>query len=178
MSAATARVQRFDERADAALERVRGRSRAVDGLFHRASDLGDFSLIWQIVNLVRGLVLQHYGEMLLFAGLLAAESLVVNQGVKRLFRRSRPTETGDPRYQVRRPRTSSFPSGHASSALYAASILTAWDGWVWSPLLFAVAIVVALSRAYVRIHHASDVIGGAVLGAVLAQAALAVVRAV
>lgn len=178
MSAATARVQRFDERADAALERVRGRSRAVDGLFHRASDLGDFSLIWQIVNLVRGLVLQHCGEMLLFAGLLAAESLVVNQGVKRLFRRSRPTETGDPRYQVRRPRTSSFPSGHASSALYAASILTAWDGWVWSPLLFAVAIVVALSRAYVRIHHASDVIGGAVLGAVLAQAALAVVRAV
>lgn len=177
MSAAAERVRRFDERADAALERIRARNRVVDGLFHRASDLGDFSLIWQIINVVRGLVLRHYGEMLLFAGLLAAESLVVNQGVKRLFRRRRPTETGDPRYQVRRPRTSSFPSGHASSAVYAASILTAWDGWAWSPLLFAVAAVVAVSRAYVRIHHASDVIGGAVLGGVLAQAALAVLRA-
>jgi membrane-associated phospholipid phosphatase len=45
-------------------------------------------------------------------------------------------------------------------------------------LLFTVAIVVAVSRAYVRIHHASDVLGGAVLGAALAQAALAIVRAV
>lgn len=177
MSTAGGRVQHFDEQADGVLERLRGRSRVVDGLFHRASDFGDFSLVWQVINVLRGLILGHYGEMLLFAGLLGAESLVVNQGVKRLFRRSRPTETGDPRYQVRRPRTSSFPSGHASSAVYAASILTAWDGWVWSPALFATAAVVAVSRAYVRIHHASDVIGGAVLGAVLAQVALAIVRA-
>jgi undecaprenyl-diphosphatase len=173
-----ATVHRFDERADAALERVRGRNRVVDRVFLTASEFGDFSLIWQIVNVVRGLVTHHYAEMFLFAGLLGAESLVVNQGIKRLFRRVRPTETGDPRYQVRKPRTSSFPSGHASSAFYAASILTAWSGWPTLPAWFALALVVAISRAYVRIHHASDVVGGAIVGAALAQIALAVLRVV
>ncbi len=169
-------VHGFDERVDAALERVRGRSKILDRVFLTASEFGDFSVIWQIVNVVRGLVTGHYAEMFLFAGLLGAESLVVNQGIKRLFRRVRPTETGDLRYQVRRPRTSSFPSGHASSAFYAASILTAWSGWVTLPAWFALAVVVGLSRAYVRIHHASDVVGGAIVGAVLAQLALAVLR--
>lgn len=172
------RVDRFDERADEVLEKVRGRNRLVDRVFLTASEVGDFSMIWQAVNLVRGLVTHHYAEMLLFAALLGAESLVVNQGIKRLFRRVRPTETGDPRYQVRKPRTSSFPSGHASSAFYAASILTAWTSWAWAPAWFALALIVGLSRAFVRIHHASDVIGGAVVGAVLAQIALAILRAV
>jgi membrane-associated phospholipid phosphatase len=35
------------------------------------------------------------------------------------------------------------------------------------PVYFAVAAVVATSRAYVRIHHASDVLGGALLGVAL-----------
>ncbi len=177
MSLAAA-VHRFDERADAAFERVRGRSRIVDRVFLTASELGDFSLIWQIVNVVRGIVTGHWAETLLFAGLLGAESLIVNQGIKRLFRRVRPTETGDERYQVRRPRTSSFPSGHASSAFYAASILTAWSGWPTLPAWFALAVVVAVSRAFVRIHHASDVVGGAIVGLALAQVALAVLRLV
>ena len=51
-----AHVHHFDERADAALERVRGRSRVVDRVFLTASELGDFSLIWQLVNLARGLI--------------------------------------------------------------------------------------------------------------------------
>lgn len=172
------RVDRFDDRADAVLENVRGRNRVVDRVFLTASEVGDFSMIWQVVNVVRGVVTHHYAQMLLFAALLGAESLVVNQGIKRLFRRVRPTETGDPRYQVRTPRTSSFPSGHASSAFYAASILTAWSGWVSAPAWFALALVVAVSRAFVRIHHASDVVGGAVVGAVLAQIALAILRVV
>ncbi len=172
------RVDRFDDRADAVLEKMRGRNRVADRIFLTASEVGDFSMIWQAINLVRGLVTRHYGEMLLFAALLGAESLVVNQGIKRLFRRVRPTETGDPRYQVRKPRTSSFPSGHASSAFYAATILTAWSGWASAPAWFALAVVVGVSRAFVRIHHASDVIGGAVVGALLAQIALAILRAV
>ena len=44
-----------------------------------------------------------------YPALLGVESLVVNQGVKRLFRRERPTTTGDDRLPVRTPTTSSFP---------------------------------------------------------------------
>jgi membrane-associated phospholipid phosphatase len=99
--------------------------------------------------------------------LLGAESLLVNQGLKRLFRRTRPTKSGDPRFHVRRPLTSSFPSGHASAAFFSAAILTTATGRSLAPLWYSIAATVAVSRAYVRIHHPSDVVGGAAVGALL-----------
>ena len=52
---ATVLVQRFDQRADAALERIRSRHHLLDRVFTGASHLGDFSLIWHIVGVTRGL---------------------------------------------------------------------------------------------------------------------------
>ncbi len=171
-------IESFDAWADEQLERLRGR-KVPDFAFTTASELGDFSLIWHFVGAVRGLTSDHHAnQAFIFSALIGAESLIVNQGIKRLFRRTRPTETGDPRYPVRKPSTSSFPSGHASSAFFAASILTAWGGAVTAPAWFALAGVVGTSRAYVRIHHPSDVVGGAVVGLVLGQAALAALRAI
>ena len=46
----------------------------------------------------------------------------------------------------------------------------AWDGSRWAPLWISLAAIVGVSRAYVKIHHPSDVVGGAVTG--LARAAL------
>ena len=112
----------------------------------------------------------------MLSAVLGAESLVVNQGVKRLFRRTRPTQAGDARFTVRQPSTSSFPSGHASSAFVAATLLTAWGGRRTAPMWFGVAAIVAVSRAYVRIHHVSDIIGGAVLGLGLGAIVLRMVR--
>jgi undecaprenyl-diphosphatase len=37
------------------------------------------------------------------------------------------------------------------------------------PLYYAIAVVVAASRVHVRIHHASDVIGGAAIGILLGE---------
>src|SRR5690606_33594024 len=105
------------------------------------------------------------------AALIGVESLLVNQGIKRLFRRVRPTEAGDERYAVRRPSTSSFPSGHASAAGFAATVLTSWDGRRSAPLWWSMAAIVATSRAYVRIHHPSDVIAGVAVGRALGLAA-------
>ncbi|MEN9823610.1 MAG: hypothetical protein RLZ04_2036 [Actinomycetota bacterium] len=160
-------LDRFDASADHALERLRGRR--TDRLFLAASELGDFSLVWHIVGVARGLTSeQHATQAFLFSALIGLESLVVNQGIKRLFRRQRPTEAGDPRYPVRRPSTSSFPSGHASAAFFAATVLTMFDSAAWAPLWFALALVVGTSRAFVRIHHVSDVVAGAVVGVLLA----------
>ena len=160
-------LDRFDTAADRALERLRGRR--TDRVFVAASELGDFSLVWHIVGVARGLTSeQHATQAFLFSALIGLESLVLNQGIKRLFRRPRPTEAGDPRYPVRRPSTSSFPSGHASAAFFAATVLTMLDGAAWAPLWFALALVVGTSRAFVRIHHASDVVAGAIVGVGLA----------
>jgi undecaprenyl-diphosphatase len=87
--------------------------------------------------------------------------------LKRLFNRPRPTVAGDPRLPVRRPLTSSFPSGHASAAFFAAALLTNATNRALAPVWYSVGITVAISRAYVRIHYASDVVGGAVVGVLL-----------
>jgi membrane-associated phospholipid phosphatase len=160
------RVDTFDRRVDELLERLRGHP-AADGLFLAASHLGDYSLIWHIIGITRGIIRRKPDEVVVLAALLGIESLIVNQGVKRLFRRDRPTWTGDDRLPVRQPKTSSFPSGHATSATFAAMILTSWDGRRLGSVWFAIAAIVGTSRAYVRIHHASDVVGGAVVGVVL-----------
>jgi membrane-associated phospholipid phosphatase len=162
----------FDARVDVSLERIRRWPAAVR-IFHVASTVGDFSLIWVAIGLAYGIgVRRDRNEVLVFIALIGAESLVVNQGIKRFFNRRRPTTSGDPRTPVRTPRTSSFPSGHASSAAFAATLLTVWASPIWAPLWFLVALVVACSRAVVRIHFASDVIAGLIVGLGLAQIAL------
>jgi membrane-associated phospholipid phosphatase len=102
----------------------------------------------------------------------------VNQGIKRLFRRERPTTSGDDRFEVRTPSTSSFPSGHASSATFAAIILTSFTGFPLAILWCIIALVVAISRVVVRIHHLSDIVGGIATGAVLGAIALPIITTV
>lgn len=169
-------VARFDRWADLQLERLRGH-RVADVVFTTATKLGDFSLIWHLVNVTRGLTsTRRADEVPVLAVALGVESLVVNQGLKRLFGRPRPTLEGDPRFPVRRPMTSSFPSGHASAAAFSAVLLSAWDGRRAAPLWWGLASVVGLSRAYVRIHHASDVVAGMAVGTVLGVAAKRALR--
>ena len=160
-------VDAFDSAADELLERLR-RHPLADRLFLAATHVGDFSLIWHAVSISRGLIRHRPDQIIALAAGLGIESLAVNQGVKRLFRRARPTASGDDRLKVRTPSTSAFPSGHASSAAFAAATLIAWDGRRWAPLWLGLAAIVGTSRAYVRIHHPSDVVGGAVIGVALA----------
>jgi undecaprenyl-diphosphatase len=168
------RIGAFDARADAMLEPLR-RLRPVALVARLASHAGDFSVVWHVIGLAYGLgIRREPDEVVVFALLIGAESLVLNQGIKRVFRRRRPTVAGDPRTPVRIPRTSSFPSGHASSAAFAATLLIVWTDAAWAPLWIVIAVVVALSRAVVRIHFASDVLAGALVGLVLAQIALVI----
>jgi undecaprenyl-diphosphatase len=96
---------------------------------------------------------------------IAGESIITNGIVKSFFRRVRP-ELGQPEgplpFGMRRPVTSSFPSGHATSAFMAAVLLS--EGTHLGPAYFGLAALVSASRVYVRLHHASDVVAGAALG--------------
>jgi undecaprenyl-diphosphatase len=162
-------VRRFDETIESRLDSYRGHP-ALDRVMYAASELGDFSLVWHLLSTARGLAPDRdLHDVVRVAAILGAESLLVNQGVKRLFNRNRPVRDEDSPMRVRRPKTSSFPSGHASAAAVAAVVLSD-DDPLW-PLYVAVAAVVASSRIYVRVHHPSDVVAGAALGGVLALAA-------
>ena len=88
-------VDSFDVWADELLERLRG-NRVADRVFNTASTFGDFSAIWHITGISRLLGGgDRRRQAVVLAALLGAESLIVNQGIKRVFRRTRPTEQGD-----------------------------------------------------------------------------------
>lgn len=167
-------IDRFDDLVDQAWGRaLRGRP-AADRLFYLASELADFSLLWHIIGAAQGLRSDRDADATArMAVVLLAESLVVNQGIKRLVNRPRPRPTEPRPHDLRKPLTSSFPSGHASAAFTAAGVLSAHDP-VLAPLTYAAAAVVATSRVHVQIHHASDVVAGAVLGTIFARIAVRV----
>jgi undecaprenyl-diphosphatase len=97
----------------------------------------------------------------------AADSLAL--GARELFGRKRPCSRLS-RRPVPCPATPSFPSDHAATAAAGATILSSLEPRV-APLLLPFAGAVAYSRVRLRLHHPSDVIAGAVLGAACASAA-------
>jgi undecaprenyl-diphosphatase len=161
-------VHRFDTVVDDAFERLRG-YRPVDRLFYGASAVGDHGMIWVMLGALRGLRGDHHWRAAVRVGAgVGIESIVVNAGIKSLFRRRRPVVDAPRPFPLRIPLTSSFPSGHATSAFCAATLLADRDPGL-APLYFAAATVVALSRIHVKIHHASDVVGGIAIGLALGR---------
>ena len=163
-----ARVDSWDDTVDSLFDQWRGNP-LVDRVFYSASELGDHSLVWHLIATARAATsLRAEPLALRLVASLAVESGLVNGVVKSLFNRSRPIIEQPRPLRLRIPRTSSFPSGHASSATMAAVLLA--DGSRIGPLYGAAAAAVALSRIHVRIHHASDVVGGVIVGGVLGLA--------
>ncbi|MST33326.1 phosphatase PAP2 family protein [Acidimicrobiaceae bacterium USS-CC1] len=169
-------VARFDRHADGLVaEHLRGR-RSVDAVMYAASALGDHGVLWMLLAGGQAARLRErdWKRPLLRAVVgLGVESAVVNGPVKWMFRRARPVHEGPRPLYLRTPRSSSFPSGHASAAFFGAALLRD-DDPLW-PLYYVVAVVVATSRLHVRIHHASDVIAGAAVGIALGELARALV---
>jgi undecaprenyl-diphosphatase len=165
-------VTRFDELVEGALERVR--SPLADRVFWGASSACDHGLLWHTVGALRAVRRGSLGDAVRFSSAMGFESFVTNVAVKSLFQRPRPPGSEEPLpADLHRPITSSFPSGHATAAFCAASLLVR-DGRsrvAW----YGLAAIVGLSRVYVRLHHPSDVVAGAVLGRVLGAAIAPVV---
>jgi undecaprenyl-diphosphatase len=116
--------RRFDAWFDAALDHIRGNAVA-DRVFYTASAVGDMSMLWHIIGAARAAIdPDRLGDAARLSATLGVESLLVNQGVKRLFKRGRPVFDGTRPHRLRTPSTTSFPSGHASAAFCAAVILS------------------------------------------------------
>lgn len=162
-------VDRADLALDRPFDRVRGRPSA-DWVFYTASELGNHSLLWHLLGAARGLRSDRdLAAAVRLSVCLGVESALVNGLFKSLVKRDRPVwEELRPR-NLRRPRTSSFPSGHASSGFFAAGLLS--EGDRLAPVYYTLATVVAASRVFTRVHHPSDVLAGAALGAVMAREA-------
>ena len=92
---------------------------------------------------------------------------IVVELVKALVRRPRPfISVTEARIVGYRAGGRSFPSGHTSQAFFLATLLVPHfhtDAWTtfW---LYAIALVVGITRMYVGAHYPRDVLAGAILG--------------
>jgi undecaprenyl-diphosphatase len=138
-------------------------------LFEGLTRIGSQGLIWLLIALAITLVQRR--PMLLARVVLAdGVAQLLSYGLKQAIGRDRPSSVYErPKPLVRAPHDGSFPSGHAATSFACATMLAlAFPRYGWGFFLLAAAI--AWSRVYVGVHYPLDVLGGAVLGVLVAIA--------
>ena len=133
-------------------------------------------LMTSITQIGNGIAAVALALILFFAGyqLLAYELILgvltlwlMVELVKALARRRRPfLRLTQARIVGQRAGGRSFPSGHTSQAFFMATLLVGYfDIGVWGVvLLYAIALLVGITRMYVGAHYPRDVLAGAILG--------------
>lgn len=98
--------------------------------------------------------------------------LIGNLTLKPLVGRIRPFDV-NPAFTLllERPSDFSFPSGHTLASFEAAMAIFLYHK-KWGIAAFVLAVCIAFSRMYLYVHYPTDVIGGAILGVIIAFAAL------
>jgi undecaprenyl-diphosphatase len=97
-------------------------------------------------------------------------------GAKDLTHRTRPFVAHPQIHPLYVVHSSSFPAGHAATAFAGAVLLTAVAPRIW-PAFFGLAVVIGFSRIYDGVHYPTDVLAGALLGAVAGALAALLLRA-
>jgi undecaprenyl-diphosphatase len=153
------------ERADEAITEavVRLRFDAATDVFTLASSGWRWGLL---AALAAGVVLhgRRFPAAPLWAGAAALLTMFVTNALKGAFDRPRPSGTdADVTALIPVPDSGAMPSGHASTAFAAATVIAWFHPRLRVPA-FALAALVAVSRLYLGVHWAGDVLAGAVLG--------------
>jgi undecaprenyl-diphosphatase len=117
---------------------------------------------------------------------VSASDLLASRVIKRLIVRERPclqTAAGHMEFADTRlapgehcPGSRAFPSNHASNMMALAGV-GCWFGrrksrWLW----FLLPLIIGYSRVYLGYHYPSDVMGGWLIGGIIAAVVIIVVR--
>jgi membrane-associated phospholipid phosphatase len=111
---------------------------------------------------------------------ISISSLVLMLLLKQLFQRKRPLSP-----LLKAARGLSFPSGHAIMAVTFYGLLVyvlqhtidiGWMKFLLTFLLVILVILIGFSRVYLRVHYASDVLGGFIIGLLWLLISLAIIK--
>lgn len=141
------------------------------------STLGNAGAFWIVLTLLLLYLRKTRRIGCYCAAAMLLTFLVVNCAVKPIVARTRPYDVfPELSILVARQRDFSFPSGHSANSFACAWALfrVAPRSWGISALIFAA--LIALSRLYVGVHFPTDVLAGGVIGILLAEAAVRLLR--
>ncbi len=162
---------RWHARDAAALQWLAARRRPALTLLMRAATMAGDKVTLTAIGLGLWASQGAWTHLALPWGVGAAGGGLAAQGIKRLFRRLRPSATiADFRSIAGDPDVFSFPSGHTAASIGAAIAIAGHAGaagWI----VLAVAVLVGISRMYLGAHYPSDVAAGALLGGAIGAAA-------
>lgn len=145
----------------------------LDRAMRALSGAADYSKLSLAASVVLALGGAARGRRAAMSGLasVAVTATVVNTVIKPLARRRRPDRTAGEvtvDRHVRMPGSRSFPSGHTAAAVAFAHGVSRVVPWAGVPL-YVLAAAVGYSRVHTGVHYPGDVLGGAVLGAMISD---------
>lgn len=133
--------------------------------------LGNAGLLWIALSLAMLCYKPTRRAGALALGAMALGLLATNLTIKPLVERPRPWLDWPIVPLVAEDDPNSFPSGHTCAAFAAGMAWARALPWRWGRLAAVVlAVLMGLSRLYVGVHYPSDVLAGALIGALCAWA--------
>ncbi len=146
----------------------------LDRAMRRLSGAADYSKLSLAASVALAVGGGARGRRAAISGLasVAVTATVINTAIKPLARRRRPDRAAGEvplDRHVRMPGSRSFPSGHTAAAVAFAHGVGRVMPWAGVPL-HALAAAVGYSRIHTGVHYPGDVLGGAVLGAMISDA--------
>jgi undecaprenyl-diphosphatase len=157
---------------DQRLERwiVHHRGEPFDSIFVALSRLGTYGLVWIVLAMLAAWLWRKPVVLPLVLIADGAGQALSSLGKVITDRPRPPLRYPEPAPLVHGPHTPSFPSGHAATSFACAATLARFAPRRVAVLLYVLAALIAYSRVYVGVHYPLDVLGGAVLGLLIAIA--------
>ena len=150
----------------------------LDTFFSTITHLGDAGIFWILLTLALLCTKKYRRAGVAMACALVLDLIFCNLLLKLLVGRLRPFAVNTAvALLVPPPLDASFPSGHTASSFAAAAALWAAGYHRMGAAALVLACAIAFSRLYLYVHWPSDVLAGAILGAVLGWSGAALVKA-
>ncbi len=137
-------------------------------IFSCLANFGWFYFLSPLVLILHG----KYKEAGYIAFLAAASTaIIINIGLKKIFRRKRPFEAVVQIVPItRKPKDPSFPSGHTAVAFACAFVFVFMLPIYISLPFVIIASLTSFARLYLGVHYPSDIIAGIITALVISYA--------
>ena len=143
-------------------------SEVLDKIMIGITYLGEKGIFWISIGVIL-LFFKKTRKCGLFMLIAMGLGLIIGNGIlKNVVARQRPCWL-DPTINllVKNPKDFSFPSGH-TLASFEAAITIMFFNRKWGSAALVTAILIGISRLYLFVHFPTDVLGGAILGTIIA----------